>query len=111
TGVEAVSNAVPLFKEPRVRTAERTLTTIIVALGGLLAGIAYLSHAYGIVATVPGRPGYESVLSQLVAAVVGRGAFYYVALGSVVAVLSLSANTSFAGFPRLCRVLALDDYL
>ena len=44
---------------------------------------------------------------MLIGAVVGRGAFYYVTMASVVAVLALSANTSFADFPRLCRVLAL----
>jgi amino acid transporter len=111
TGVEAVSNGVPIFKDPAVRMAQRTLTVIVASLAALLAGIAYLSHAYGIVATPPGRAGYESVLSQLIAAVTGRGVFYYGAIASVVAVLCLSANTSFAGFPRLCRVLALDEYL
>lgn len=111
TGVEAVSNAVPIFREPRVRTAERTLTSIVVILGCFLAGIAYLAGAYHISATPPGQPGYESVLSQLVAAVGGRGTFYYVAVGSIVMVLALSANTSFADFPRLCRLLARDGYL
>ncbi|HEU4752524.1 MAG TPA: amino acid permease, partial [Armatimonadota bacterium] len=51
------------------------------------------------------------VVSQLVAAVVGRGPFYYVTLAMVLAVLCLSANTSFAGFPRLCRLVAEDDFL
>ncbi|MBV9108472.1 MAG: APC family permease [Gemmatimonadetes bacterium] len=111
TGVEAVSNGVPVFREPRTVNARRTLTAIIAILVTLLAGIAFLCRAYGIAATPPGTAGYESVLSQLIAAVWGRGAAYYVALGSVVAVLALSANTSFADFPRLCRVLALDDYL
>jgi amino acid transporter len=111
TGVEAVSNGVPLFKEPAVKLAQRTLTSIVASLGLLLAGIAFLAHAYGITATPPGAPGYESIVSQLVAAVVGRGAFYYATIASTVAVLCLSANTSFAGFPRLCRVLALDEYL
>ncbi|HEX3865486.1 MAG TPA: APC family permease [Gemmatimonadaceae bacterium] len=111
TGVEAVSNAVPLFREPTVRNARRTLTAIIAALAFLLAGIAFLVRAYGITATAPGTAGYQSVVSQVVGAVVGRGAFYYVTIVAVVAVLSLSANTSFADFPRLCRVLALDDYL
>ncbi|HXK18662.1 MAG TPA: amino acid permease, partial [Polyangiaceae bacterium] len=55
--------------------------------------------------------GYQSVLSQLTGAVVGRGKLYYVTMGSVVAVLALSANTSFADFPRLCRVLAVDRFL
>jgi hypothetical protein len=77
----------------------------------MLAGIAYLCRAYGIGATEPGQPGYESVLSQLVGAVVGRGAAYYVSIGSVLAVLALSANTGFADFPRLCRVVAQDGYL
>ncbi|MFL5576032.1 MAG: APC family permease [Gemmatimonadaceae bacterium] len=111
TGVESVSNAVPLFKAPAVKTAQRTLTVIIAALALLLAGIAFLARAYDVAATRPGEAGYQSIISQLVAAVAGRGAFYYVTIAAVVAVLCLSANTSFAGFPRLCRVLALDEYL
>ena len=111
TGVEAVSNGVAAFKEPSVSHARRTLTVIIALLGVMLAGIAYLSYAYQVAATEPGRPGFESVLSQLVAAVVGRGPFYYLTIGSVLVVLALSANTGFADFPRLCRVIALDGYL
>jgi amino acid transporter len=111
TGVEAVSNGVPVFKEPTVKMAQRTLTAVITALVLLLTGIAYLSYAYGIAATPAGQPGYESVLSQLIAAVAGRGVFYYGTVASVVTVLCLSANTSFADFPRLCRVLAMDEYL
>lgn len=65
TGVEAVSNAVPIFREPRVKEAERTLTAIVAILACFLAGIAFLSHVYHIAATPPGQPGYESVLSQL----------------------------------------------
>jgi amino acid transporter len=111
TGVEAVSNGVPVFRRPTIRNAERTLTVIIAILVALLVGIALLSRAYGIGATEPGQAGYESVLSQLTAAVGGRGVFYYVTMVSVVSVLALSANTSFADFPRLCRVLALDRFL
>jgi amino acid transporter len=111
TGVEAVSNGVPLFKHPTTRNAEWTLTIIIAILVAFLGGIAFLCRAYGIGATEPGGDGYQSILSQLTAAVAGRGAFYYVTMGSVVAVLALSANTSFADFPRLCRVLALDRFL
>lgn len=111
TGVEAVSNGVPAFREPAARGAQRTLTAICAILGVLLAGIAYLSQAYGIGATDPEQPGYQSVISQVVGAVVGRGLVYYVTIGSVLAVLALSANTSFADFPRLCRLLAEDDFL
>lgn len=111
TGVEAVSNGVPLFRDPAVRTANRTLTAIVGLLVALLAGIAYLCERYGVVATPPGQAGYQGVLSQLTGAVMGHGIFYYVTMVSVVTVLCLSANTSFADFPRLGRVLALDRYL
>jgi len=111
TGVEAVSNGVRAFREPTVRNAQRTLTVIIGLLIVLLAGIAYLVRAYGIAATDPGAPGYQSVLSMLVAAVAGRGWFYYVTIGSVLLILSLSANTGFADFPRLCRAVAQNGYL
>jgi amino acid transporter len=111
TGVEAVSNGVPLFKEPVVTMARRTLAAIIACLALLLAGIAYVTKAYGITATLPGRQGYRSIVSQMVAAVAGTGLFYYVTIAAVVSVLCLSANTSFGGFPRLCRILALDEFL
>ncbi len=111
TGVEAVSNGVPVFRRPTVPNAQRTLTIIIAILVLLLAGIAVLARAYGIGATEPGQDGYQSMLSMLAGAVLGRGPFYYVTMGSVVAVLALSANTSFADFPRLCRVLAIDRFL
>ncbi len=111
TGVEAVSNGVKAFREPVVTTARRTLTVIIALLIVMLAGIAFLVHAYGIQATDPGQPGYQSVLSILLAAVAGRGIFYYVSIGSILAVLTLSANTAFADFPRLCRAIAQNNYL
>ncbi|HZZ81308.1 MAG TPA: APC family permease [Gemmataceae bacterium] len=111
TGVEAVSNGVSAFREPSVQHARRTLTAIIVLLAVMLAGIAYLCWAFEIGAKEEAKEGYESVLSQLTVAVVGRGWFYYVTIGSVLAVLALSANTGFADFPRLCRVIAQDGFL
>ena len=111
TGVEAVSNGVPIFRKPTIAIAQRTLTIIVSVLVVLLYGIAHLCRAYGITATDPGAPGYQSILSMLIAAVMGRGVFYYVTMASVVTVLALSANTSFADFPRLCRVLAEDRFL
>jgi amino acid transporter len=111
TGVEAVSNGVAAFREPTVRHARQTLTAIILILMVLLLGIAYLCHVYGIGATEPGQVGYDSVLSQLVAAVAGRGVFYYLTIGVVLIVLCLSANTGFADFPRLCRAVAQDGFL
>ena len=111
TGVEAVSNAVPIFCEPRVPLAEKTLSAIVLLLAFLLAGIAFLSHSYGITATTPGQAGYQSVLSQVVLAVSGRGFFYFVSMASILLVVSLSADTSFTDFPRVCRLLALDQFL
>ncbi len=111
TGVEAVSNGVKAFREPAVKNAQRALTVIIFLLAVLLAGISYLVKAYGIVATDPGLPGYQSLLSMLSAAVFGKGFFYYLTIASILVVLSLSANTAFADFPRLCRAIAQNNYL
>src|SRR4051812_8653650 len=111
TGVEAVSNGITAFRDPAVRNARRTLTVIVGSLGLLLGGIAYLCRVYGIGAMDQSRPGYQSVLSQLAAAIFGRGVIYYVAIGSLLVVLCLSANTSFVGFPRLCRMVAADGFL
>src|ERR1019366_3086883 len=111
TGVEAISNGITAFKQPAVRNAQITLTSVIFILGLLLAGIAFLCRAYGIGATDPDSDSYQSILSQLTAAVAGRGIFYYITMGSVIAIVCLSANTSFADFPRLCRLLALDNFL
>ncbi|MGL1260164.1 hypothetical protein ACSTKG_00260, partial [Vibrio parahaemolyticus] len=70
-----------------------------------------MAQAYGIHATDPGAVGYESLLSQLLSAIVGRGPIYYVTIAAVVAVLMLSANTGFADFPRMCQIIARDHYL
>jgi len=111
TGVEAVSNGVGAFKEPTVKYAHRTLAAICAVLSLLLLGITYLAHGYGILAMDQDADSYQSVISQLVGAVWGRDWLYFVTIGSVLAVLCLSANTSFVGFPRLCRLVASDGYL
>ena len=111
TGVEAISNGVSAFREPVVARARRTLGAVSAMLGLFLAGITYLVRSYGIAAMDQTEPGYRSVLAQLAGAVIGHGAFYYVALGSVLSILCLSANTSFVDFPRLCRLVARDDFL
>jgi amino acid transporter len=111
TGVEAVSNGVMAFREPTQKNAKRTLTIIILLLITFLAGIALLCKAYSIGATDPTGVGYQSVLSQLVSAVMGRGWFYYVTIASILSVLALSANTSYADFPRLTRAIAQRNYL
>lgn len=111
TGVEAVSNGMSAFREPSLKYGRRTLMAICGILGALLAGIAYLATAYRIGAMDQTKDGYQSVLSQLAQAVAGRGALYDVAIGSLLCVLALSANTSFVDFPRLCRMVAQDGFL
>ena len=111
TGVEAVSNGVQAFKEPVVDSARRTLTLIVAILILLLLGIAYLVSAYQITATDPGSSGYQSILSLVTEAIVGRGVFYYVTIAAILLVLCLSANTSFADFPRVCRTVSQDGFL
>jgi amino acid transporter len=111
TGVEAVSNGVSAFRDPTVKHAHHTLTGIVLILGLLLAVISYLAPVYGVGAMDQTQPDYQSVLSQLAGAIVGRGAIYFIAIGSLLAILCLSANTSFVDFPRLCRLVARDGYL
>ena len=111
TGVEAVSNGVMAFGEPRAKKAQYTLTIIIVILITLLYGTSWLAKHYGIMAMDPDNPQYQTVLSLLVKAVFGKGWFYLVTMGSVFLALALSANTAFADFPRLTRAIAMKDYL
>jgi amino acid transporter len=111
TGVEAVSNGVMAFREPTYKYAQKTLTIIIGILMIMLLGIAYLAPVYGVAATLPEGPGYESVLSQLLGAITGKGAFYWVSIASILLVLSLSANTAFADFPRLAHAIAQNGFL
>ena len=111
TGVEAVSNGVMAFGEPRTKNAQRTLTVIIGILMVLLFGISYLAKSYQIMAMGPDEKNYQSLISLLVTAVFGRGWFYFLTMGSVFVALALSANTAFADFPRLTRAIALHDFL
>jgi amino acid transporter len=111
TGVEAVSNGVMAFGEPRTKNAQRTLTVIIGILIVLLFGTAWLANKYGIMAMDTSNPQYETLLSLIVKAVFGRTWFYNLTMGSVFLALCLSANTAFADFPRLTRAIALRDYL
>ena len=111
TGVEAVSNGVTAFKEPKSKNANKTLTSIIAMLILLLFGLSYVARAYGVTAMDPDAYHYQSVLSIEVAAVSGRAWFYYVTMTGVLAALSFSANTAFADFPRMARAIAGQDYL
>lgn len=106
TGVEAISDGVPAFKEPQSRNAARTLLWMGVILASMFLGITYLANAFDLL------PGHEETLiSQLARTLVGVGPFYYVVQAFTALILILAANTAFADFPRLASFLARDGYL
>ena len=106
TGVEAIANGVPLFREPRAVRAKRTEMLLGVILGAMLLGLAVLARRW----QVGPRTG-QTVLSQIMAMAVGRGVVYYVVSITITIVLALAANTSFGGLPVLASLVAKDHYL
>jgi amino acid transporter len=106
TGIEAISNGVPAFREPRVRTAQRTEVSLGVLLGLMLVGLAFLIRAHHVVPR-----GGVTILAQLSAGAFGTGWTFYASNIAVAAVLALAANTSFGGLPVLMSLLARDNRL
>jgi amino acid transporter len=110
TGVEAISNGVPLFKKPEPRNAARTLSWMIAILVTLFLGTSYLAWRLGV---APFSSGEPTVTSQI-AETVFNGSFgwmYYVLQFATLLILVLAANTSFSGFPWLSSILARDGFL
>lgn len=105
TGVEAISNGVPAFKEPESENAAKTLRWMAIILAGLFIGITYLSFAAKIVPTEQ-----ETVISQLARTVLGTGPLYFMIQAATALILLLATNTSFADFPRLASVMAKDGF-
>ena len=106
TGVEAIANAVPAFRRPRVRRAQNTELWLGVTLGLMLIGLAILIKKFH----VTPAPG-ETVLAQLAAASLGKGVFFYFVQLITTVLLALAANTSFGGLPVLASLLARDNFL
>jgi amino acid transporter len=106
TGVEAIANGVPLFKEPRMVRAKRTELMLGAILGTMLLGLAVLARRWHI-----GPRSNQTVLSQIMGLSVGRHWAYYVVSLTITIVLALAANTSFGGLPILASLLARDNYL
>ncbi len=106
TGVEAIANGVPLFREPRAVRAKRTEMLLGLILGTMLLGLAVLAKRWHI-----GPRSGQTVLSQIMAMAVGRGWAYYVVSITITIVLALAANTSFGGLPVLASLVARDNYL
>jgi len=107
TGVEAISNGIPAFKQPRSHNAGITLLWMAGILGTLFLAISYLAGPIG---AVPSER--ETVISQLARAVFdGRGFLYLAAIGATTLILVMAANTAFADFPRLAALQAADGFL
>ncbi len=103
TGVEAIANGAPAFREPRIKYAQRTEVSLGVMLAVMLVGISLLIHGHGI------QPrGGVTMLAQVTAGAFGKGWAFYVSNLAVTAVLGLAANTSFGGLPVLMSLLARD---
>ncbi len=106
TGVEAIANDVPVFRQPRARRAMRTEVLLGALLGTMLLGLSILTVRFHVAPQTS-----QTVLSQLTGASVGRGALYYVIDLSTTAILAIAANTSFGGLPVLASLLARDNLL
>ncbi len=107
TGVEAISNGITAFKEPRSRNAGITLIWMSLILGALFLSISFLSSQIHV---VPSET--ETVISQLARTVYGgRGLMYLLTMAATTVILIMAANTAFADFPRLSALLAADGYL
>jgi hypothetical protein len=107
TGVEAISNGITAFKEPRSKNAGITLIWMSLILGSLFLGISYLSKEIGV---IPSES--ETVISQLARTIfAGRGTLYLMLIGATTVILIMAANTAFADFPRLGALVAKDGFL
>ncbi|MHB0856668.1 MAG: APC family permease [Anaerolineae bacterium] len=106
TGVEAISNGVPIFRPPESHNAGKTLLWMAGILASMFIGITFLATSYHIV-PMEG----ETVISQLARATWGQGILFYIVQAATAMILILAANTSFADFPRLAMWMARDRFL
>lgn len=106
TGVEAISNGVPSFRSPETKNASQTMVVMAFLMGILLLGSIGLIQVLAVVAGPQ-----ETVLSALTHRLLGSGPVYLIIQASTLIMLTVGANTSFAGLPRLMSVMANDGYL
>ncbi|MHB1610706.1 MAG: APC family permease [Sulfobacillus sp.] len=106
TGVEAISNGVPLFKEPAPRRARMALLLLGIFLGTMFVGTSVIAYRFHIIPN-----GHVTVLQQLAYHVFGKGIYFYLLSFVTMSILSIAANTSFAGFPQLASLMARDQWM
>ena len=108
TGVEAISNGIMAFKEPRSRNAARTMVFMSTLLAVMFIGITVLANQVHVIA---GENVNETVISQIARSLYGLSPMYYVTLTATTIILIMAANTSYAGFPFLSALIAGDNFL
>jgi len=106
TGIESISNGVPAFQPPETHNAGRTLIVMAILMGILFLGSIGLTQSLAVVAGPQ-----ETILSALARRILGSGLFYFVIQMSTLLILTVAANTSFVGFPRVVAILAKDGFL
>ena len=106
TGIEAISNGVPAFRDPVSKNAATTMVWMASILAGLFLGLTVLAYLYGL---VPREE--ETLISQIARISLGGGVLYYAMQAATMMILILAANTSYNGFPRLASLLAQDSFL
>ncbi len=104
TGIEVISNSVPVFEPPEADNARRTLTIMIVLLVSMFTGVVLVAHLDGI------APGTQTVLSQIAHRTLGSGVLYAYVQIATTAILLIAANSAINGFPRLLYFMARDRY-
>jgi amino acid transporter len=106
TGVEAISNGVPVFRPPSAKRARLAMLLLGLFLGSMFLGTSVVAYRYGIV-----MGPNTTVLQLLAARVFGRGWYFYLLALDTMGILAVAANTSFAGFPQLANIMARDKWL
>jgi amino acid transporter len=106
TGIEAVSNGIPAFRQPEPRNASITLAWMAGILGGTSVGMAFLAHVYG---AIPRET--DTVVSMLARGIFGESLLYFNIQAATALILFLAVNTSFQDFPRLSSIMAKDGFM
>lgn len=105
TGIEVISNAVPVFQPPEADNARKTLSVMIILLVAMFIGVVIIAYLDG------AGPGSQTVLSQIAHDSVGSGPLYAFVQLSTTLVLLIAANSAVNGFPRLLYFMARDGYV
>jgi amino acid transporter len=108
TGVEAISDGITAFKEPRSKNAAQTLLTMAAILGTTFISITLLANH---IQAVAGEDVQETIISQVARTIYGPGPLYLMTVTATTVILIMAANTSYADFPRLSAFAAADGFL